>query len=101
MGHHEPERVPAAPEATLFRRCELVEGGGKERITDDLFGDWQITRGTPKAVCQFTLGNTAFDSDSFVLIVKLGCDGLITRFAPVPAANRPAPPSPTTTQTRR
>jgi hypothetical protein len=62
---------------------QTLAGGGKERITDDLFGDWQITRGTPKAVCQFTLGNTAFDSDSFVLIVKLGCDGLITRFAPV------------------
>jgi hypothetical protein len=62
---------------------QTLAGGGKDRITDDLFGDWQITRGTPKAVCQFTLGNTAFDSDSFILIVKLGCDGLITRFAPV------------------
>ena len=62
---------------------QTLAGGGKERITDDLFGDWQITRGTPKAVCQFTLGNTAFDSDSFVLIVNLGCDALITRFAPV------------------
>src|SRR5882672_4404740 len=62
---------------------QTLAATGKERITDDLFGDWQITRGTPKAVCQFTLGNTAFDSDSFVLIVKLGCDGLITRFAPV------------------
>jgi hypothetical protein len=62
---------------------QTLAATNKERITDDLFGDWQITRGTPKAVCQLTLGNTAFDSDSFVLIVKLGCDGQITRFAPV------------------
>lgn len=62
---------------------QTLAGSGNERITDDLFGDWQITRGTARAVCQFTLGNTAFDADSFVLIVKAGCDGLITRFGPV------------------
>jgi hypothetical protein len=62
---------------------QTLAGGGKERITDDLFGDWQITRGTPKAVCQLTLGNTAYDTDSFALTLKPGCDQLITRFAPV------------------
>ena len=35
---------------------------GKERITDDLFGDWQFSRGG-KAICQFNLGNAAYDAD--------------------------------------
>jgi protease inhibitor Inh len=55
---------------------------GKERITDDLFGDWQLSR-SGKSICQFTLGNTAFNADSFTLILKSGCDALITRFGPV------------------
>jgi Protease inhibitor Inh len=55
----------------------------KERITDDLFGEWQFTRGTARVICQMTLGNTAYDTDSFVLTLKPGCDPLITRFAPV------------------
>ena len=55
----------------------------KERITDDLFGEWQFTRGTARVICQITFGNTARDADSFVLTVKPGCDQLITRFAPV------------------
>ena len=55
----------------------------KERITDDLFGEWQFTRGAARVICQMTFGNTARDSDSFVLTVKPGCDQVITRFAPV------------------
>jgi len=55
---------------------------GKERITDDLFGEWQFAR-SGKTICQLTLGNTAFDADSFALILKPGCDALITRFGPV------------------
>lgn len=56
---------------------------GKERIADNLFGDWQITRGPGRTVCQLTLGNTAHDADSFVLELKPGCDQVITRFGPV------------------
>lgn len=54
----------------------------KERITDDLFGEWQFSRGG-KTICEFTLGNTAYDTDSFALALKPGCEQLITRFAPV------------------
>jgi hypothetical protein len=61
---------------------QTLAATGKERITDDLFGDWQITR-SGKAICQFTLGNTAYDPDSFVLTLAPGCDPLVTRFAPV------------------
>jgi hypothetical protein len=61
---------------------QTLAATGKERITDDLFGDWQFSR-SGKAICQFTLGNTAYDADSFTLTVKPGCDQLVTRFAPV------------------
>lgn len=55
----------------------------KDRITDDLFGDWQITRGPGRAICELNLGNTAYDTDSFVVTVKPGCDAFITRFGPL------------------
>src|SRR6185503_19220949 len=54
----------------------------KDRITDDLFGDWQFSRGG-KSICEINLGNTAYDTDSFVLTLKPGCDALLTRFGPV------------------
>lgn len=62
---------------------QTLAASGKDRIPDDLFGDWQITRGPGRPVCQLTLGNTAYDSDSFLLTVKPGCDAIITRFGPV------------------
>ena len=55
----------------------------KDRITDDLFGDWQITRGPGRPICELNLGNIAYDTDSFVVTVKPGCDVFITRFGPV------------------
>jgi hypothetical protein len=62
---------------------QTLAATNKERITDDLFGDWQITRGPGRPICELTLGNTAYDPDSFVLTLKPGCDASITRFAPV------------------
>ena len=62
---------------------QTLAATGRERITDDLFGDWQFSRGTARVICQMTLGNTAYDTDSFALTLKPGCDPFITRFAPV------------------
>ncbi len=62
---------------------QTLAATGQERITDDLFGEWQITRGPGRAICALTLGNTAHDADSFVLTLKPGCDQTITRFNPV------------------
>ena len=61
---------------------QTLAATGKERITDDLFGEWQITRGG-RPICQLTLGNTAYDADSFALTLKPGCDQIVTRFTPV------------------
>jgi hypothetical protein len=61
---------------------QTLAATNKERITDDLFGDWQFSR-AGKSICQFTLNNTAFDADSFSVTLKSGCDPLVTRFGPV------------------
>jgi hypothetical protein len=62
---------------------QTLAASGKERIPDDLFGDWAFTRGAGRQICGLTLGNTAYDADSFALVLKPGCDPLIMRFAPV------------------
>ena len=63
---------------------QTLAASGKERIPDDLFGDWAFTRGgANRPICGMTLGNTAYDTDSFVLTLKPNCDPLIARFAPV------------------
>ena len=62
---------------------QTLAASGKERIPDDLFGDWAFTRGAARQICGVTLGNTAYDTDSFVLVLKPGCDPIIARFAPV------------------
>src|SRR3954463_12314725 len=61
---------------------QTLAATNKERITDDLFGDWQIKRG-PRAICQIPLNNTAYDTDSFALTLKPGCDPFIAGFRPV------------------
>jgi hypothetical protein len=62
---------------------QTLAASGKDRIPDDLFGDWAFTRGSARQICGLTLGNTAYDTDSFALVLKPGCDPLIARFAPV------------------
>lgn len=62
---------------------QTLAASGKDHIPDDLFGDWAFTRGSARPVCALTLGNTAYDADSFILTLKAGCDAVITRFAPV------------------
>src|SRR3954447_12808603 len=61
---------------------QTLAATNKERITDDLFGEWQFSRGG-KTICQLTLSNTAYDTDSFALTLKAGCDPFIAGFRPV------------------
>jgi hypothetical protein len=62
---------------------QTLAAAQQERTADQIFGEWTITRGAGKPLCELTFGNTAYDLDSFALIVKQGCDQMITRFAPV------------------
>jgi hypothetical protein len=61
---------------------QTLAASGRDRIPDDLFGDWAFSR-SGRTICGLTLGNTAYDSDSFALVLRPGCDALIARFAPV------------------
>lgn len=62
---------------------QTLAAAQQERTADQVFGEWALGRGAGKPLCEFTFGNTAHDVDSFVLIVKPGCDATVTRFAPV------------------
>ena len=75
------EAIP--PNDTRLMLQTLAAVGAKQRIADDMFGDWSIVRIAGRPVCQLTFANTAHDADSFALAVKPGCDQAVTRFAPV------------------
>jgi hypothetical protein len=49
---------------------------------DELFGEWDIARGSGKPICSLTLAKSAADAGSFELKVKPGCDAFVTRFGP-------------------
>lgn len=55
--------------------------GPPERTADQMVGDWNIVRGSNKQICALTLSNTPANLD-YVLVVKPGCDALVTRFGP-------------------
>jgi hypothetical protein len=52
-----------------------------EKTADQMLGEWNMVRGTSKPICALTLSNTPANLD-YVLIVKPGCDALVTRFGP-------------------
>lgn len=70
------------PGDPLYFLQSLAAASG-ERTADQMFGDWNFTRGTAKAVCAATLSNTASGDDAYRLALKPGCDAAVTRFAPV------------------
>jgi hypothetical protein len=52
------------------------------RSTEDMIGEWAISRGTGKPICTLTLANVAAGADALALKLKPGCDAMVTRFAP-------------------
>src|SRR5437667_75143 len=78
-----PRIMPALVTGLALLAAPAMGGDVKERIAADVFGEWSITRGAGKAVCQFSLIAEAADVDRFVLKLKPGCDAQITRFGPV------------------
>jgi hypothetical protein len=49
--------------------------------SDDMAGDWAITRGTGQPICVLSLVNSPA-GDALALSVKPGCDPFVMRFAP-------------------
>ena len=75
-GLYEGER---AGEGILF----LQSGGSvaAERTAAQMTGEWSFAR-AGKPVCQVTLTDRPAPGDSFVVVVKAGCDAVVARFAP-------------------
>ena len=57
---------------------------GREHTADQMFGEWAFVRGSGggKPICQVTLMSEAADADGFAIVLKPGCDALITGFNP-------------------
>jgi hypothetical protein len=52
------------------------------RTNDQVFGDWNVTRGGTRAICTMTLSDTAATEETFTVTIKPGCDALVARFNP-------------------
>jgi hypothetical protein len=69
------------PNEGVFFMQTPGSAGPPARTADQMTGDWNIVRGNNKPICVLTLSNAPANLD-YVLIVKPGCDALVTRFGP-------------------
>lgn len=78
-GLYEGERVG---EGILFLQSTSAASG--ERTATQMSGEWSFAR-AGKPICQVTLTDKAVPTpaNSFGVVLKSGCDALVTRFAPV------------------
>ncbi len=72
--------APRPDEGILFIQ-NAAAAGPPPRTTEQMAGEWAITRGAGTPICALTLTSTAA-GDDFVLRVNPPCDALVTRFAP-------------------
>ena len=52
-----------------------------EAQPEQVFGEWQVSRGTDESICVITLSD-ARQGDNFALTLQPGCGALVTGFAP-------------------
>jgi len=69
-------------EGIFFMQTAAVAASPLGLAADQMAGDWNVVRGSGKAVCTITLTNAAAGTDSFALKLKPGCDAFVTRFGP-------------------
>jgi hypothetical protein len=60
----------------------LAAARALSKSTDQLIGDWMMTRGSGKTVCGLTLTNTEASTDNFAVYLKPRCDPTVVTFAP-------------------
>jgi Protease inhibitor Inh len=77
-GMYEGER----PGEGLYFLQNVAAAGPAWRTADQMFGDWNLVRGTGRPICTLTLTNTAAGQDSYAMRIKPGCDAVLTRFGP-------------------
>jgi hypothetical protein len=69
-------------EGVFFMQTAAVAASSVGLSADQMAGDWNVVRGSGKAVCTITLTNATAGVDSFALKLKPGCDAFVTRFGP-------------------
>ncbi|HWW47220.1 MAG TPA: AprI/Inh family metalloprotease inhibitor [Xanthobacteraceae bacterium] len=53
------------------------------RSMDQMIGDWELVRGSGRALCNLTLTNTEIDRDFFQVFLSPGCTQPVAAFNPV------------------
>ena len=70
------------PGEGIFILQNLAAARALTRSTDQMIGDWSVTRGGGKTICSITLTNTDAGNDSYQVFVKPRCDPSFAVFAP-------------------
>ena len=73
--------APRPGEGILFIQSAAAAAGPAPRTTEQMTGEWTVTRGAGKPICALTLSNTAA-AEAFVVRVQPRCDPLVARFGP-------------------
>jgi hypothetical protein len=61
---------------------QSAAAGPNWRTAEQMFGDWNLVRGSGPPVCTLTLSNAAAGQETYVLRIKPNCDAVVTRFGP-------------------
>jgi hypothetical protein len=66
----------------IYLLQNLAAARALSKSTDQLIGDWAMTRESGKSICGLTLTNTETSPDNFAVYLKPRCDALVAGFAP-------------------
>jgi hypothetical protein len=70
-------------EGVFFLQNEAAAAAATAGVTlDQMAGDWNVVRGSGKAVCTLTLTDKSAGGDAFALRIKPGCETFVTTFGP-------------------
>jgi hypothetical protein len=70
-------------EGVFFLQNEAAAAAATTGVTlDQMAGDWNVVRGSGKAVCTLTLTDKSAGGDAFALRIKPGCETFVTAFGP-------------------
>lgn len=65
----------------IFFMQSLAAANKPARTAAQVFGEWNVTRGR-RTICTMTLSDATAGDDGFTVVLKAGCDTLVTRFNP-------------------
>jgi hypothetical protein len=64
---------------------DLAAARASSKSMDQMVGDWNVVRGSGRAICGVTLTNTELETakDNFAVFLKPRCDAMVANFKPV------------------